>query len=87
MAEAGVGRGVTDGEVDEKLSGLLDGGGERLPLLTLGEARAIRFVAHLLAQGDGPGSMPAAELVSRLDRRLLFMYPDADICIGAEVSA
>ncbi|PBC92438.1 hypothetical protein BX281_0089 [Streptomyces sp. Ag82_O1-15] len=37
---------------DEEPSALLNEGSELLPLLTLGEARALLYVAHLLGLGD-----------------------------------
>lgn len=72
-------------EIDVRLSAELDRGGDLAPLLTFGEARAARFALHLLAQGDGPGSAAARDLVGRLDRRLEVMFPDADVLFGAEV--
>ncbi|MFJ9359376.1 hypothetical protein [Streptomyces mirabilis] len=44
---------------DEELSALLDEGGELQPLLTLGEARALLYVAHLLGLGDAAAAEAA----------------------------
>ncbi|MFC7906442.1 hypothetical protein [Streptomyces nigra] len=60
---------------DEELSQLLDEPGELLPLLTLGEARSLAYVAHLLGSGDAAAAMAAQELEMRLERRLMVMFP------------
>ncbi|MFI1728207.1 hypothetical protein ACH40E_02995 [Streptomyces acidicola] len=65
--------------VDEELSALLDEPGELLPLLTLGEARALLFVAHLLGLGDAAASDAARDMELRLERRLKVMFPGQDI--------
>lgn len=44
--------------------------GERLPLLTLGEARAVLQLLQQLAEQHGGGADAAAELVGALARRL-----------------
>lgn len=74
-------------EIDVRLSAELDRGGELCPLLTRGEARAVRFALHLFGQGDGPGSQAAYEMVTRLDRRLEVMFPDEDILFGGEIDS
>ncbi|WP_420032282.1 hypothetical protein ACN2WE_05310 [Streptomyces sp. cg28] len=63
-------------DYDGPLSEQLDQGGELLPLLTPGEARAARYAMWLFGQGDGPGSEAARELAGRLDRRLRLAFPD-----------
>ncbi|WP_181647929.1 hypothetical protein [Streptomyces sp. WAC00263] len=50
----------------EEPSALLDEGGELLPLLTLGEARALLYVAHLLGVGDAAAAEAAREMETRL---------------------
>lgn len=60
---------------DEELSALLDEPGELLPLLTVGEARALHYVAHLLGSGDAAGAEAAREMEMRLERRLGVMFP------------
>ncbi|MER8009637.1 hypothetical protein [Streptomyces sp. NPDC094149] len=64
---------------DEELSQLLDEPGELLPLLTLGEARALHYVAHLLGLGDAAAADAAHEMETRLERRLKVMFPEQDI--------
>jgi hypothetical protein len=64
---------------DEELSQLLDEPGELLPLLTLGEARALHYVAHLLGLGDAAAADAAREMEIRLERRLKVMFPGQDI--------
>jgi hypothetical protein len=66
---------------DEELSQLLDAPGELLPLLTLGEARALLFVAHLLGLGDAAAADAAREMEARLERRLKVMFPGQDILL------
>lgn len=61
---------------DEELSQLLDEPGELLPLLTVGEARALHYVAHLLGLGDAAGADAAREMEMRLERRLKVLLPD-----------
>ncbi|MET7725970.1 hypothetical protein [Streptomyces mirabilis] len=51
---------------DEELSALLNEGVELLPLLTLGEARALLYVAHLLGLGDAAAADAAREMETRL---------------------
>ncbi|WP_438489531.1 hypothetical protein [Streptomyces sp. S186] len=43
---------------------------QRLPLLTLGEARAAVELLQLLATGDGEGAFAARHLAGNLARRL-----------------
>ncbi|WP_394436218.1 hypothetical protein [Streptomyces sp. SGAir0957] len=64
-------------EIDNPLSVQMDAGGELLPLLAHGEARAARYALWLFGQGDGPASEAARELAGRLDRRLRLAIPDA----------
>lgn len=64
---------------DEELSHLLDEPGELLPLLTVGEARALHYVAHLLGLGDDAAADAAREMEIRLERRLKVMFPEQDI--------
>jgi hypothetical protein len=64
---------------DEELSELLDEPGELLPLLTLGEARALHYVAHLLGLGDAAAAVAAQEMEMRLERRLMVMFPGQDV--------
>jgi hypothetical protein len=66
---------------DEELSRLLDESGELLPLLTLGEARAMHYVAHLLGLGDAAAADAAREMEVRLERRLKVMFPEQDILL------
>lgn len=64
---------------DEELSQLLDEPGELLPLLTIGEARALHYVAHLLGLGDAAAADAAREMEMRLERRLRVLLPDQDV--------
>lgn len=66
---------------DEELSKLLDEGGELLPLLTFGEARALHYVAHLLGLGDAAAADAARDMETRLERRLKVMFPGQDILL------
>jgi hypothetical protein len=66
---------------DEELSALMDEPGELLPVLTLGEARSLLYVAHLLGLGDAAGSDAAREIEMRLERRLKVMFPEQDILL------
>ncbi|MBW8705354.1 hypothetical protein MBT84_37710 [Streptomyces sp. MBT84] len=66
---------------DEELSQLLDEPGKPQPLLTLGEARALHYVAHLLGLGGAAAADAARELELRLERRLKVMFPDQDILL------
>lgn len=56
--------------MEERLRALVEPQEERLPLLTLGEARAAVELLQLLSLGDGEGSEVAYELAGRLGRRL-----------------
>ncbi|WP_406369740.1 hypothetical protein OG788_07950 [Streptomyces sp. NBC_00647] len=67
----------------EELSNLLDEPGELLPLLTVGEARALHYVAHLLGLGDAAGADAAREMETRLERRLKVMFPGQDILLSS----
>ncbi|MFT2014622.1 hypothetical protein ACMA1D_02055 [Streptomyces sp. 796.1] len=53
---------------DDEVWAALEQPGERAPLLTVGEARAVVGLLRQLAADDQAG--PAAELVGRLARRL-----------------
>ncbi|MGW1171973.1 hypothetical protein [Streptomyces sp. NPDC002550] len=66
---------------DEELSQLLDEPSELLPLLTVGEARALHYVAHLLGSGDAAAADAAREMECRLERRLKVMLPGQDILL------
>lgn len=76
-----VGRSPSMEPGDEELSGLLDEGGELLPLLTLGEARVLLHVAHLLGLGDAEAADAAREMETRLTRRLQVMFPSNDVLL------
>ncbi|WP_326790542.1 hypothetical protein [Streptomyces sp. NBC_00151] len=73
-----IGRGHSMEPGDEELSNLLDEPGELLPLLTLGEARALRYLAHLLGLGDAAAADADREMETRLERRLKVMLPGQD---------
>lgn len=55
---------------EERLWALLEEGGDRIPLVTMGEARAAMLLLQLLGSGDGAGSDQAYQLASALARRL-----------------
>ncbi|MEU3527531.1 hypothetical protein AB0E62_27295 [Streptomyces sp. NPDC038707] len=83
MPSAAAGRWQGMEPVDEELSKLLDEGGDLMPLLTFGEARALHYVAHLLGLGDAVAADAARELETRLERRLKVMFPGQDILLKA----
>ncbi|NUS89383.1 MAG: hypothetical protein HOY75_43460 [Streptomyces sp.] len=56
--------------MDHDLWDLLESGGERIPLLTVPEARAAMLLLQVLASGDGVGHEQALTLVGRISRRL-----------------
>jgi hypothetical protein len=57
-------------EMEEKLWTWAEEGGERLPLVTLGEARAAMYLLQTLASGDSEGHEIAFHLASALARRI-----------------
>jgi hypothetical protein len=59
-------------DMDDRLVGLIDGVADeqRLPLLTVQEARAAVELLQLLAAGDGDGAYAAQHLAGNLARRL-----------------
>lgn len=61
-------------EVDDRLLGLVDdvvdADEQRLPLLTLREARAAVELLRMLAAGNGEGAFAARHLAGNLARRL-----------------
>ncbi len=61
-------------DVDDRLLGLVDGvvdvDEQRLPLLTLREARAAVELLQLLAEADGDGAYAARHLAGNLARRM-----------------
>ncbi|MFJ8613595.1 hypothetical protein ACIRH0_41445 [Streptomyces sp. NPDC093675] len=69
------------GPGDEELSRLLDEPGELQRLLTLGGARAVHYVVHLLGLGDAFGAGAAREAEAQLERWLKVMFPDQDILL------
>lgn len=57
--------------LDVELWSLLERGeGERLPVLTVDELRAVSLLLRILALGDGLGHEQALTLSGRIDRRL-----------------
>ncbi|MBL3671668.1 hypothetical protein JL475_38635 [Streptomyces sp. M2CJ-2] len=67
---------VTSLRASASTSALLDKPGELPPLLTLGEARALLYVAHLLGLGDAAAADAAGEMEIRLEHRLKVMFPE-----------
>lgn len=55
---------------DARLWELVEAGGDRLPLVTLGEARAVVQLLLTLACGGGEGAAVADDLAARIARRL-----------------
>ncbi|MEU1373002.1 hypothetical protein ABZ442_04970 [Streptomyces triculaminicus] len=53
-----------------RLWALIDDQDDRLPLVTLGEARAVVALLQALAAGGGPDTGLADELAARFARRL-----------------
>lgn len=56
--------------MDARLWALVESREHRLPLLTLGEARAVVELLQILSCGDGEGSEVAYQLAGSLARRL-----------------
>ena len=50
-------------------------------VLTLGEARALHHVVHLLGLGDAAAADAAREVELRPERRLKVMFPDQGILL------
>lgn len=57
-------------DVDDRLWALVESREDRLPLLTLGEARAVVELLQILSCEDGEGSGVAYHLAGSLARRL-----------------
>lgn len=74
-------------DIDIEISAVLDQGGELKPLLTHGEARAVRYALHMLGLGDGPGAQAARDLELRLERRLEVMFPGEPVYFEEEQAA
>jgi len=67
---------VTSPRASASTPALLDRPGELPPLLTLGEAWALLYVAHLLGSEDAAATDAAREMETRLEHRLKVMIPE-----------
>jgi len=66
-------RGLPDppkSELEERLFDLLDSEDDRLPLISVREARAVVMLLQIIAQSDGDGHDAAYRLASRITHRL-----------------